>query len=347
MQNPNDAYPEQMAYLPKARYMGNKRRLLPWIHSVLRTLEFSSASDVFCGTASVSYLLKAMGKKVFSADFLNFPTILASAFVANSEVLISEEDIELLLRPDRTAKRFIQTNFKGIFYQEEDLAFLDSVSWNIQKLSTDHHRAVAKAALIRSCLKRQPRGVFTVAGDPEHYKDGRRDVSLSIREHFLEQLVVCNASVFSNGQTCVAKREDVFRSTDQSDLVYMDPPYVPRSDDNCYIKRYHFLEGISCYWEGCELVESSRVKKIKKPFTPFSYRKTALEAFDGMFKRFAKSKLVLSYSSNGYPDLEQLVELMERYKNSIQVFSKPHQYHFGNHNSAKRNEVEEYLIVGI
>ena len=29
------------------------------------------------------------------------------------------------------------------------------------------------------------------------------------------------------------------------DLVYLDPPYVPRADDNCYIKRYHFLEGLS------------------------------------------------------------------------------------------------------
>ena len=34
------------------------------------------------------------------------------------------------------------------------------------------------------------------------------------------------------------------------DLVYLDPPYVPRADDNCYIKRYHFLEGLSTYWQG-------------------------------------------------------------------------------------------------
>jgi DNA adenine methylase/adenine-specific DNA-methyltransferase len=41
------------------------------------------------------------------------------------------------------------------------------------------------------------------------------------------------------------------------DLVYLDPPYVPRSDDNCYMKRYHFLEGLSCYWKGLRIMENT------------------------------------------------------------------------------------------
>ena len=51
------------------------------------------------------------------------------------------------------------------------------------------------------------------------------------------------------------------------DLVYLDPPYVPPSDDNCYIKRYHFLEGLSKYWNGEEIMENTKVKKIKKKGT--------------------------------------------------------------------------------
>ena len=126
----------------------------------------------------------------------------------------------------------------------------------------------------------------------------------------------------------------------------MDPPYVPKSDDNCYMKRYHFLEGISCYWEGQTILETSKVKKIKKPYTPFGYRKEAVNAFDQMFKRFEGSTLALSYSSNAYPDLETLVKLMRKYKKSVTVLSKPHRYHFGTHSTAKRNVVDEYLIIG-
>ncbi|MDV7392877.1 hypothetical protein RZS08_16020, partial [Arthrospira platensis SPKY1] len=120
----------------------------------------------------------------------------------------------------------------------------------------------------------------------------------------------------------------------------------PRSDDNCYVKRYHFLEGLSCYWEGQEILQSSRVKKLAKPFTPFSYRHQAESAFDRMFRLFAESILVLSYSSNGYPDLDVLVNLMRRYKGRVEIFEKDHRYHFGTHRAVQRSLVREYLIVG-
>jgi DNA adenine methylase/adenine-specific DNA-methyltransferase len=197
-------------------------------------------------------------------------------------------------------------------------------------------------------MKRQPRGVFTVAGDPERYKDGRRDVQLSIREHFIEQLSELNAVIFDNGRKNKALCRDVFSlSGFEVDLVYMDPPYVPRSDDNCYMKRYHFLEGLSCYWENVEILQDSRVKKIVKPYTPFSYRRDAVDAFDRLFKQFANSILVLSYSSNGFPDLDVLVRLMKRYKTDVDVHSRDHRYHFGTHKQAKRAKVKEYLIVGV
>ncbi len=112
------------------------------------------------------------------------------------------------------------------------------------------------------------------------------------------------------------------------------------------MKRYHFLEGLSCYWEGKTIMEQTQVKKIEKPFTPFSYRGTAVEAFDRLFRRFADSTLVLSHSSNGYPDLDELRKLMKRYKRSSDVFERSHRYHFGTHGAAARTRVQEYLVIG-
>jgi DNA adenine methylase/adenine-specific DNA-methyltransferase len=65
-----------------------------------------------------------------------------------------------------------------------------------------------------------------------------------------------------------------------------------------------------------------------------------------MFARFADSTIVLSYSSNGYPDLQQLEMLMRRYKKTVRVFEKNHRYHFGAHDAVNRASVAEYLIVG-
>jgi adenine-specific DNA methylase len=130
------------------------------------------------------------------------------------------------------------------------------------------------------------------------------------------------------------------------DLRFLDRVWSNLGSLKDPYKRYHFLEGLSCYWNGLEILQDSVVKKIRKPYTPFSYRKSALDAFDKMFQHFSRSIIVLSYSSNGYPDLDVLTNCMKRYKRSVTVHEKPHRYHFGTHEAAARNEVLEYLIVG-
>jgi len=339
--------PKRAREFPELRYMGSKHRLLPWIHGVLLGLEFQSAADPFAGSGSVAYLLKAMGKQVIASDFLNFPAVLASATVANSKHRIDANALKQLVAVRRKGPHFIEKTFAGVFYEDRDLQFLDRVAANIEDLPHPHHRSLAKAALIRSCLKKQPRGVFTISGDLSRYNDGRRDLRLSMEEHFSEQVAVFNKVVFDNGKRHAVKRADVFslRPT-RVDLVYLDPPYVPRSDDNCYMKRYHFLEGLSCYWRGVHIMQETKVKKIAKPHTPFGSRKTAIDAFDRLFRLYRHSKIVLSYSSNGYPDREVLEDLLRRYKSHVTAFERPHRYHFGTHSGVERAQVREYLIVG-
>lgn len=341
------ALPAQTARFPRFRYMGSKFRLLPWIHDTLQELDFESATDAFSGSGVVSYLLKTMGKQVRTNDTLAFPAVLTAATVANSATRLSDGDLEFLLtaKSRNSDEQFIRRTFEGIFYTPNELSFLDNLWAGIREMDSPFKRSIALAAILRSAIKRQPRGLFTVS-DPGRYQDGRRDLKLTLREHFVEQVEIYNTAVFSNGKRNSWTCSDVFDVKPGSDLVYMDPPYVPLADDNCYIKRYHFLEGLACYWEGKELMMSSKVRKIVKPFTPFSYRHTAIDAFDRLFRKFADSTLVLSYSSNAYPDLETLRVLMGRYKRTVDVHEKTHRYHFGTHQAAKRNVVQEYLIIG-
>ena len=346
--SPSTSMPPRAAAYPELRYMGSKTRLLPWIHGVLNELRFDTAADPFSGSGCVAYLLKTMGKRVHASDVLNFPIILAAAAIANSSKTLSRKDVDLLISPPGSASRsFIEDTFSGIFFTPTELRFLDRVSTNLARLNSPAKVALARAALIRSCLKKQPRGVFTISGDLSHYDDGRRDLRLPMEDHFLEQVAVVNKAVFSNGLRHSAKRADVFSLEAQDvDLVYLDPPYVPRADDNCYVKRYHFLEGLSCYWEGMPVLKDTKTRKIAKVRTPFGYRKSAIDAFDRMFSIYRNSIIVLSYSSNGYPDLDELMDLMRRYKKNVLVHEKEHRYHFGTHAGVERSSVEEYLIVG-
>ncbi|WP_246685444.1 DNA adenine methylase [Methylobacterium sp. WL103] len=339
--------PGRAAAFPELRYMGSKKRLLPWIHGVLQGLDFETAMDPFSGSGSVAYLMKAMGRRVVATDFLNVSATVAKGLVENSKSRIDADALDRLLSRNDRADTFIERTFTGVFFRPEDLRFLDRVSANLTKLECDHQRALAVSALVRSCLKKQPRGVFTISGDPARYDDGRRDLRLSIEQHFLEQVAVYNEAVFSNALENRALRCDVFDADAQGiDLVYLDPPYVPRADDNCYIKRYHFVEGLSVYWKDLDIMEGTKVKKIAKRYTPFSYRSQAEDAFDRMFARFRRQTIVMSYSSNGFPDLEQLTILLRKYKRNVEVYTRPHRYHFGTHVAVKRASVDEYLIVG-
>ena len=339
--------PTALEYFPRFRYMGSKFRLLPWLHKTFQELDFETATDAFSGSGVVSYLMKAMGKQVRANDSLAFPSVLAAATVANSATRLDVADLKFLLasKARKTEERFILRTFDGIFYTPAELSFLDDLWAGIREMDSPFKRAVALAAILRSAIKRQPRGLFTVS-DPERYQDGRRDLQLTLREHFVEQSAFYNAAVFSNGKRNSVTCGDVFDVQQGSDLVYMDPPYVPMADDNCYMKRYHFLEGLACYWQGKEIMMNTKVRKITKPFTPFAYRNTALDAFDRLFKHFADSSLVLSYSSNAFPDLKTLRSLMGRYKKSVEVLEQEHRYHFGTHTAAKRNLVQEYLVIG-
>lgn len=345
----SDPYPAQIQSYPQLRYMGNKYRLLPWIWEVLEGIQFKTALDLFSGSGSVAYLLKAMGKQVVTNDFLNFPHQLAMAAVENSRETLSDEEIRAIRAKQRRSKGFIEKTFSDIFFTPTDLRFLDQCWINLDALElSPGKKALAISSLIRSCMKRQPRGVFTVPG--ASYDDGRRDLRLSLEDHFVESTSIFNGLVFNNGLDNRAFRGDALSCRYETDLVYMDPPYVPRADDNCYVKRYHFLEGLSSNWrdEGTAIVETSTVKKIPKRFTPFSYKRTAEEAFDTVFRNFADSIIVLSYSSNGFPDLAQLRSLMGRYKKQVEVLTRDHRYHFGTHAGVtkQRAVVTEYLIVG-
>ena len=53
-------------------------------------------------------------------------------------------------------------------------------------------------------------------------------------------------------------------SSNKIDMVYMDPPYYSLHSDNEYVRRYHFVEGIACGWQGVEMQWNTKTKK----FTP-------------------------------------------------------------------------------
>jgi len=329
---------------PRLRYMGSKYRLVPRLAEVFAGAGGRTALDAFSGSGVVSYLLKSLGYQVTANDFLTFPSVIARAAVVNQGVILAAEDIDAICGPPADDRDFIQRTFSGLYFTDADRRFLDAAWSHIDRM-TGHKRALAVSALVLAAARKQPRGVFTFTG--LRYDDGRRDLRLSLREHFRERAAEYNGIVFDSGQPCAAVKGDVFAlGPRRYDLVYLDPPYAPARDDNCYVKRYHFLEGLSVVWRGQANKEDTRTKKLAKMYTPFSYKRTIADALRRTFRQFQDSVIVLSYSSNAVPDAGTIEALLREVKDSVEVRLIDHTYSFGTHSAALRRAASEYLFIG-
>lgn len=340
-------FPEQIKFFPSTRYMGSKFRLLPKMWRVLKDYKFNTALDAFCGSGCVSYLLKAMGAEITTNDFLTFSYHTVRALIENNSTKLSQSDIDFLLKPHSKSDDFIQRTFDKIYFGPEDNRFLDLTWSRIVQLPSPIKKSLAISALCRSCLKKRPRGVFTYTG--LRYDDGRRDVRLSLREHFLEACAVLNGAVFSNGRKNTASNTNALDiSPCHYDLVYFDPPYFSPFSDNEYTRRYHFIEGLSRYWQGLRILDKTKTKKFERYETPFLTRQGTYTALESLFDRFSKSIIVVSYSSNCYPTKQELTAMLKNFKRDVRVEEFSHTYSFGTHKHKGKNEtnyVQEYLFI--
>lgn len=340
--------PNQAQLYPSTRYMGSKNKLLSEIWAVASQFKFETAIDLFAGSGIVGYMFKAHGKAVISNDYMEMSATFAKAMIENNDTTLPMSEALALLESKYPNDGFVEKTFLGLYFEDDDNRLIDILRVNIKAIKNPYKKAVAMSALMRACLKKRPRGIFTYVG--HRYDDGRKDLTMSFRAQFLEAVEAVNAAVFDNGKTNKARNGDAMTlKNPKADLVYIDPPYYSPLSDNEYVRRYHFVEGLARDWQGVEIQEHTITKKFKSYPTPFSSRKGAATAFDLLFKHFKDSVLIVSYSSNSQPTLDEMVSIMSKHKQHVEVVPVDYKYSFGNQSHKvgdNKNDVQEYLFVG-
>ena len=338
---------DQMLKFPTTRYMGSKNKILPYIRDITREFDFSSAIDLFSGSGIVSYMLKSEGKAVISNDYMALGSTFSKALIENNSEILPLKLAKKLLCKNEKNDKFVQSNFKDLYFADEENILIDNIRANIRGLRNPYKKALALSALCRACTKKRPRGIFTYTGN--RYDDGRKDLKTSIEDHFINAVDIFNNAVFDNKKINLSIRKDAMDLTSSGNFVYMDPPYYSLCSDNEYIRRYHFTEGICCNWEGVEMQWHTKTKKFKNYPTPFSNKENAKDAFDKLFDKYKKSIILVSYSSNCLPTLDEMVEMLAKYKKDVKVLSIDYRYSFANQKenmSTNKNMVKEYLFLG-
>jgi adenine-specific DNA-methyltransferase len=334
----------RVARYPRIRFMGSKYKLAGALSEIFEALPPGRALDAFSGSGVVSYVLKATGRQVLANDHLAFATALTEAVVANNATTLGQPEIDWLCSASADGRDFISATFDGLYFPPADHAFLDA-AWSHVDEMRGSKRALAISGLCLAAARKQPRGVFTVT--TPRYDDGRRQMRMSLEALFREAVEDLNRAVFATAAPPSASAcGDVFE-IDPGDIAvaYLDPPYAPPKDDTCYIKRYHFLEGLATYWRGQEIMWNTQTRKLRKRQTPFAYKRSAGAALDRLFEHFRSSALVVSYGSNAALGADELEVILKRHKRSVRRVDIAHRYAFGTHATAGRREATEYVFV--
>jgi adenine-specific DNA-methyltransferase len=340
---------------PSTRYQGSKRKIIPWIWSHLNNLDFTSALDVFGGTASVSYLFKKMGKRVTYNDYLEFNRQIGLALIENDTITLSQPDIDFVDTPLRKSPGFVQKTFKDIYFTDTENRWIDKTVSHIRGLKeSPYKQALMYYSLFQSCLVKRPfnlfhrRNLYVRFAEMDREFGNKTTWDRAFEDVFPAFCAEANAFVFKGKRRCNAICHEALEIPARSyDLVYIDPPYLRRDRWNdSYLSYYHFLEGLCRYDEWVNLIDYDTVNRRMKGsrLNIWADGERRIEALDALFERFKGSMLVISYKRFGVPSIDTLFKMLKRHGRKVRSFSRHYKYAL-NHQNGEAHLNREVLLI--
>lgn len=340
------------AIFPTTRYQGSKRRLLDWLWSHIGALPFTTVLDVFGGTGAVSHRCKVAGKAVTYNDQFAFNAEIGRALIANDDTHLTAADLDRIVtpRPDVAYPDFIARTFGGIYFTDDENAWLDRAVYHIDHLLTDPRKqSLARFALFQACLSKRPFNLFHRANLSMRTRDVKRSFGNKrtwdrpfaplLRQFAAE----ANRAVCANGHVNRVICGDALTAPTGFDLVYIDPPYInARGVGVDYLAFYHFLEGLTGYDRWPDRIDwHSKHRRFAPQPSPWANPGENVGALDALFARHRDSLLVVSYRDDGLPSRADLVDLLRAHKTSVRVVATPQQY------ALSRRQSHELLLIGV
>ncbi|MBA4312607.1 MAG: DNA methyltransferase [Chlorobiaceae bacterium] len=351
--------------LQSTRYQGSKRKLIPWMSTIFKDLEFENVLDVFGGTGVVSYLFKLMGKSVVYNDYLEFNHQIGISLIENQNVRLETKDINHLInnsKLDSGNQGFISSTFKNIYYKENENIWLDNVISKIHNLNSydsktlRYKKAIAFNALFQSCLVKRPFNLFhrnnlSIRTRRVQRTFGNKTTwERSFEDLFIRYTKEINDLVIHTKYKCEAICKPVSGlNSNGFDLVYLDPPYLNKDGKNetaNYFDIYHFLEGITIYPDW-----SNNIDKGSKNLKLINYKENIFKkdniynVYDLMFDKFKNCIIVLSYKSDGLPSIQFLTNRLKQLGKNVRIKSLDYSYSLKKNNKDKRDR--EFIIIGV
>lgn len=296
------------------RYLGNKRKLLSAIDTVIDTkCKGNVFVDLFGGTGTVTGHYCDKFEKCIINDLLFSNEIIYKAFFENGEYDYKKleavvESFNSLISDDLEDNYFNQS-YGGKYFTHSDalkIGYIREYLVGTKEHFTDKEYNILLASLIYSADRSA-----NTAGHYEAYLKSETQ-----REFFYELIEpVDNVNVEIH-------REDanVLASKIESDIVFLDPPYNSRD----YGQYYHVLEQIAV-WDKKEL--KGKTAKPKEIVKSEYCKNTAADSFKDLIDKLNCKYILVTYnnsfttsqSSRNKISYEQMTDILSS-KGNLEVF---------------------------
>lgn len=325
----------------KNPYSGNKKKLFSRIIQFVESkgINFDSALDLFCGSASFALGCKLLGKRTVSNDILRSSYSSAVALVVNNDVVLEKCDISSLINTP-TDNHFILNNYVDKIFTKDECVALDNYRANIEKIAAPGS-LFFELAMVSMCSYVMDRCFVggrlnkgQVIASLKHRLAHPRNKGKAMRfrrlpNYDFRQIHSCAVHEAYNMDAV----ELLIKHKPKVDLCYIDPPYGNKQSD--YASSYNFFEE---YYLGKKIDRSGIVSD---PATKFIKSSSYEENFDELIKNCSYIPyIVVSYNNESWGSIETICDLLKKYRKHVFYQSMKIKYKY-----RASKSVQEFAII--
>ena len=319
-------------------YLGNKRKLVPYIEDEIKLItkvlnkDKLNILEPFCGSTSVSRMLKLYSEKLVVNDLEAYCATLAKCYLANptkEQYEKIEKTIKFLNNHkfSKVAPEFIRkyyapkddTNIKEgerVYYTQTNAHIIDSMCNHIfNYLPLEERQYYLAPLLVEASIHTNTSGTF----NSYHKKDGighfggkgENALKRILGEIELPMPIFAindsKVDVYNEDANSLVKKLN--KNKEWFDVAYLDPPY----NKHPYGTNFFMLDIINRWNPKLEIPDNHRGQPDDWKRSKYNSFSEANRTFEELVANLPATFIILSYNNEGIISEEDLRKILEKY----------------------------------
>ena len=335
--------------------------------------------DYFAGSGVVAKLAKSIGYKVIANDWENYSNIINKTFLESNvetyKIFADEGGIDKVIKSLNDLKKFDKKNSyistyycpkndnnpdiekERMFFTRRNGIIIDNIRAAIEKRYSDNNViSKKKKEILLTSLLYESSVCSNTSGIFKAFHKGFGGVNKDALSRILKTVELKKPIFSEETSKCKVFCEDSIKLSKklkkyQAEIVYLDPPY----NQHQYGSNYHLLNTIALndqpivnkeFIIGNKKVNKSAIRKDwKKTKSTFCYKKSAEEDFGRMIGNINSKYILLSYSTEGIINFENMLKIVAA-KGKVGIVTSGYvRYRGGRQSNTTKNKNIEFILI--